>query len=255
MTSCVSGPACCHLPGKEKWQEAIASSAGDSVNDTFHTRSELQTAQKDRNTTLVKSAPRETARGQGGVWLRQQPTALSGVSTNLLPALPIWQTLQFLTWSPALFPRWSWLTVHRKEEDETFPSFLPLFLVSFFSASAGMFLLCDHVLTHLSFEGPSSTVLLPLPCLLVTACALVPLFPALLRQFHSPCLPRQWWRSWKSSHSFLNYCSLFCPLLPPFHPPPFCENHAPCVPVSISLPKPRALSSFFILWVPSICRS
>lgn len=44
------------------------------------------------------------------------------------------------------------------------PSFLPLFLGSCFLATAGVLLLCDHLLTHLSSEGPSSTVLPFFPC-------------------------------------------------------------------------------------------
>lgn len=100
------------------------------------------------------------------------------------------------------------------------PSFLPLFLVSFFLASADVFPLCDHLLTYLSYEGPSSTVLpfFPCPAFLSQPADMLLFLPALLRPYHSPSQPCQWWHSWKRSHSFLNCCSPCNPLLPPFHP-------------------------------------
>lgn len=52
---------------------------------------------------------------------------------------PAWVGSPTLT--PALSTRGSWLTFHRQEEDEVSLHFLPLVLVSFLSASAGIFLL------------------------------------------------------------------------------------------------------------------
>lgn len=123
MTSSSSGPACCYLHGKVKWQEVIASSADDSVSDRHFTReSKLRT---QLGSTRALSQMRGKSRGYSS-GLAMRPEVLSWVSP-LTPRLTGAGALNLLP--PTL--HLAVLAYGAQESTGLSPCLLPPILVSF----------------------------------------------------------------------------------------------------------------------------